>query len=683
MDGVARVHLNYGAAKLHVWGQVSPDDVIRRAHQAGYHAVRVTAFGRPPRSSSALALRLPLTLFCGLFLLMAATADVVPWIDLRMQQLLLIASIVSGGVFPFRSAFFAIMRRSLDVKVLMSVATLGAVVIGEWLEGATVILLFSLGELLEARSLERARNSVSKLLSLIPDQCAVSRDGEERLLPTADVVVGDVCVVHPGQRIPVDGTIVEGESFVNESSITGEAVPVEKRPGDPLFAGALNGESVLTMQADRPASESTLVRLVGLVEEAQGKTAPLAPFVARFARIYTPVVTVMALGVAALPPLVLGEPFPPWIYRGLMLLVLSSPCALVIAAPVATLSALANAARTGVVIKGGEQLEALADVDTVLFEKTGTLTKGRLEVTEILPLDDSTPERILAVAGGVEWESKHPIARAIVAAAEAAEVDVDPIGGFEARPGLGVLAKRDGVVYRVGSLRYLMGERVELAKAPVLAHELEAEGKTVVGLAEGLRIVGLFALSDSLKEESVRAIRRLRQLGQIQYVAMLTGDNRRAASRLTERLALDEMRAELLPEGKVKAVETWRQEGRRVAMVGDGVKARPALAKAHVGVAMGVANSDASLDSADIEIMGDDLSRVPLLVVLARRTVRVIRQNVACSIGIKVLALILLLSGDLTLWMAIASDVGATLLVTYNGLRLLGRVRAPSTRGAG
>jgi Cd2+/Zn2+-exporting ATPase len=579
-------------------------------------------------------------------------------------------SIVAGGVVLLPRALSAARALSLDISVLMLVAVVGAVGIGEWSEGAAVIFLFTLAQWLESRTMERARHAIRSLMDLAPAEALVRRDGVEHRLGVDDVRVGDVVLVRPGEKIPVDGAVIAGSSDVNQAPITGESQPVEKQPGGEVFAGTINGHGALDVRVTRVRRDTTMARIIDLVETAQAQRAPSQAFVERFARYYTPAVLVAAALVAVLPPVAFGRPFDEWFYRALVLLVISCPCALVISTPVSIVSALAGAARRGVLIKGGVHLERVGAVRVVAFDKTGTLTSGRPEVVDIIALDGCRPAEILRFAAGLEARSEHPIAQAVLRRAAQDGAAAPPGELFRALPGLGAEARIEGESVVAGNHR-LFEERGLCS--PVIDGHLERlgrEGRTAVLVARADSTIGILGVADQTRDTARDAVDRLRREG-IGRVAMLTGDNMQTASAIASALGVDEFRAELLPSDKVAAVQDLRRRYGSVAMVGDGVNDAPALAAADVGIAMGAAGTDAALETADVALMADDLGKVPYVLRLGRATVRTVKVNIAFSLGLKAAVLVLALVGVATLWMAVAADMGASLVVIANGLRLL------------
>jgi Cd2+/Zn2+-exporting ATPase len=586
-----------------------------------------------------------------------------------LEVALLALSVVTGGIYTVRRALSAARTFSLDINVLMLVAVAGAVLIGEWFEAATVVFLFALAQFLEARSMDRARGAIRALMDVTPVEALIRRDGVERRVGVDEVAVGDTIIVKPGEKIPLDGRVAAGESHVNQAPVTGESLPIDKGPGDDVFAGTINGRGALEVVVTRPRRDTTLARIIHLVERAQAQRAPSQAFVDRFARWYTPAVLVLAFAIATIPPLA-GAPAGPWLYRALVLLVISCPCALVISTPVSIVSALAAAARKGVLIKGGVHLERTGAVRCVAFDKTGTLTKGRVHVTEVEPLDGASADAVLGLAASLELRSEHPIGRAIVRRAEADGIALAAGDSFQALPGRGAEARIGGTAAVVGNHR-LFEERGLCS--PMIHDRLDAlaaRGRTAILVARDSRAIGVIGVADELRESSRDAIDLLRQQG-VSRVALLTGDNAETANAIAREIGVDDVRAELLPEDKVTAIEDLRRKYGTVVMVGDGVNDAPALATADVGIAMGAAGSDAALETADVALMADELLKIPYAVRLSRAAVRNIRANIAFSLALKAVFLGLAVAGAATLWMAVVADMGASLIVIANGLRLL------------
>jgi Cd2+/Zn2+-exporting ATPase len=578
-----------------------------------------------------------------------------------LSTVLYLASVLFGAYHFARKGLYALKTLSLGINFLMSLAILGAIVIGEYVEAASLAFLFSLAELLEEFSVERARRSLRELIKLAPREARVRRNGEELLCPIEEIAVGEVCIVKPGERIALDGQVLSGSSFVNQAPITGESVPVEKRPGDEVFAGTINYDGYLEITVTKRAKDTTLARIIHLVEEAEAQKAPSERFVDRFARYYTPGVVLVALLVATVPAIFFGAAFSEWFSRALALLVIACPCALLISTPVSIISAITSAARHGVLIKGGVYLEELGQIQTIVFDKTGTLTTGQLTVTDIIPTDSISPTEVLRIAAALERKSQHPIAQAIVRAYEerAAGEPLPDAQEFTSLTGQGVQAKLDGTLYRVG--------RLQLFNADGLA--LACQVKTVIGVGTPDRLLGLIALADSIRPQAHQTVQRLKDLGI--EVVMVTGDNEATARAVAQQLGITHYHAGALPEQKVHEIEHLRSKYGHVAMVGDGVNDAPALAAASVGIAMGAVGSDAALETAHVALMGDDLSKLPYLIELSRRTRRVIQQNIFFSILTKLTLGLGVFPGYVTLVLAVlVGDMGASLAVTGNALRL-------------
>lgn len=580
-----------------------------------------------------------------------------------------LGAIVTGGVFPAQRAWVAVRHRSLDINVLMLVAVAGGIAIAQWFESATVVFLFGLAQLLETWSMDRARRAIRALMQLAPAQARVRRRDGDHLLPVEDVHPGDTVLVSPGEKIPFDGTVLAGDSLVNQAPITGESMPVEKRTGDEVFAGTINGRGALDLRVDRLSGDSTLARIISLVEQAQAQRAPAQTLVERFAKYYTPAVIVLAILLATVAPIALHQPWTGWFYRSLVLLVIACPCALVISTPVSIVSALAGAARKGVLIKGGRHLERAGAVRCVAFDKTGTLTSGAPEVVDVRPLGDVPEDEVLRVAASLETRSEHPIGRAIVHHASALGVSFTPVDAFQARPGRGAEGRIGADLAVVGNHRLFEEQGLCTPEVHRQLDRLAPSGSAVLVAFRGATI-GIIGLADRVHPSGRDALDLLRQNG-IDRIVLLTGDSEAPARALGVRLGVDEVHAELLPEDKVRAVEELRRVYGVVAMVGDGVNDAPALAAADVGIAMGAAGSDAALETADVALMADDLLKIPYMLRLSRSTLANIRTNIGISIGLKAVFLALAVVGSATLWMAILADTGASLIVIANGLRLL------------
>ncbi len=588
-----------------------------------------------------------------------------PWAKLAFGS-----AILAGGWPIARKAWAAARHGAIDMNVLMSVAVIGAMFIDAWDEGAMVVFLFSLAQWLESRSMDRARNAVRALMELAPPVARVLREGREITVAVEQVQVGEIIRLRPGDKAPLDGEVVEGHSALNQAPITGESLPVEKAPGDTVYAASINGQGSLDLRVTHLAADTTLAHIIHLIEEAQAARAPAQAFIDRFARIYTPAVLILAALIAVLPPLLFGQAFNDWFYRALVLLVIACPCALVISTPVAIVSGLARGARAGVLIKGGMHLENIGHLRALAFDKTGTLTEGRPRVQDVEPLGETPPAQLLRIAASLEARSEHPLAQAILAHAAEAGITPNEVTDFQALTGRGVQAHIDGRHYQLGNHRLFEERGLCGPDVEAVLDRREAEGKTVIILGDAQHVLGLISIADQPRANAREVITHLRALG-IQNITLLTGDNRGTARAIAEHLGIDAPRAELLPADKVEAVKALVAHHQRVGMVGDGVNDAPAMAAATTGIAMGAAGSDVALETADLVLMGDDLTRLPFAIRLSRASLRVIHQNIAMALGLKAIFLALAIPGYATLWMAVFADMGASLLVIANSLRLL------------
>jgi Cd2+/Zn2+-exporting ATPase len=574
-----------------------------------------------------------------------------------------------GAVFPAQRAWQSIRRGSLDINVLMVIAVAGAIAIREFEEAAMVVSLFALAQWLEAQSLDRARRAIGRLLDLAPSQVLVRDDAGERTMAIEQVHPGALMIVKPGERLALDGIVRNGRSDVNQAPITGESLPVEKVEGDEVFAGTINGHGALTVAVTRRRADTTLARIVHLVESAQAKRAPMQQFIDRFAAWYTPSVVILAVLVAAVPVLVFAQPVDVWVYRSLVLLVVSCPCALVISTPVSIVSALAGAAQQGVLVKGGIHLERLAGVRVVAFDKTGTVTTGRLTLDAVLPADGHTADELVRLAASVESQSEHPIAAAIVAAAQQRNLRLDLPVDVRALPGLGVEGRVGESTIVCGTPRLFTERGAMVPAIAALAHQIVRMGMSPIVVARNGTPIGVMGVTDRPKSNAARVVADIRAQG-ISRVAMLTGDHDAAAQATGSELGVDDVRSGQLPADKVAAIEYLRGAHGAIAMVGDGVNDAPALAAADVGIVMGAMGSDAALETADIALMTDELPKVPYTIRLSRATLQNIRVNVAISIVLKAAFVVLAVSGVATLWMAVLADTGASALVVANAVRL-------------
>ena len=673
LAGVQSATVNFGAGKLTVVHELSITDITRAVEHAGYQAFPHGLNRNTTTTPASPWWRKPKTLttiLSGIFLLPAILLE---WSGAGEEILmpLYVAAMLFGGYHVAKSGLYGLKSFTMDTNFLMTIAAVGAVAIREWGEGAMVVFLFSLGNALQAYTLDKTRKSIRSLMELAPREALVRRDGQEILLAVDEIVINDVVLVKPGERIAMDGTVINGVSSVNQASITGESIPVEKQAGDIVYAGTINENGALEITVTKLASDSTLSKIMHMVEEAQAQKAPMQQFVDVFAKYYTPTVILAALGLMTIPTLFFGQPFDVWFYKALVLLVISCPCALVISTPVSIVSAIGNASRHGVLIKGGAHLEQMGRVQAIAFDKTGTLTVGKPVVTDVVPLNGISKEDLLSLAATIEKWSEHPLAEAIVV--HARNMPLKSVSNFQALSGRGAQADVDGQTIYVGNRRLFEEIGCVIAADEPRLTTLEHQGKTAMLVGTSQKVLGVIAVADTLREHSAASLAALREAG-VRNMVMLTGDNERVAATIASTLSIDAVYSELLPEDKVAALKQVSSKYGRVAMVGDGVNDAPALASADVGIAMGVAGSDSALETADIALMSDDLGKLAYIMKLSRKTVAIIKQNVTFSIAIKLLFVVGTFIGFVNLWLAILADTGASLLVTLNGMRLARKI---------
>jgi len=724
LDGIELCRLNFTSETLRVSGDVDPTAVVARVQELGYDvaapAARQSA-DQPPaaffaymwwRRDTRLALLAALLIVPGLLF-----RELLP--GLGVESVLIdaaaVAAMAIAGWPIFKSAWTAVrLNHEININVLMSIAAIGAVLIGAYTEAGMVMVLFVIAEAIEGYTTARARHSIRSLMELAPNKATVLRecfdcaghlgqDGytggpcpfcglEEQRVPVEELRLGETIVVKPGERVPMDGRLLSGSSAVNQAPITGESVPVDKQPGDDVFAGSINGQGTLEIEVTHLAADNTISRLIKMVEEAQEKQAPAQRFVDRFARYYTPAVVAVAALVAVVPPVFFGQPFidpvdplQGWLYRGLALLVVACPCALVISTPVSIVSAISNGARHGVIFKGGAYLEELSRVRAIAFDKTGTLTRGEPAVVAVRAVDCALPangecaacDDLLALASAVEQRSEHPIAQAVVAEAGAQQVDrrYGTAENVQALTGRGVTGMVDGRSVTIGSHLYFDDHENHQAHCQELA-AAAGQGYTTMLVRRDGDYLGYLAVADTVRASSQTAVAELRALG-IDHLVMLTGDNAQTAHKVAADVGVTEVKADCLPQDKVTAVANLRAQHQHVVMVGDGINDAPALAAASVGVAIG--NTAQAMETADVSLMRDDLRLLPFAVRLSRATMRVIGVNVALALGLKFAFFILVLLGLGSMWLAVLADMGVSLLVTLNGMRLLRRPRFAET----
>jgi Cd2+/Zn2+-exporting ATPase len=672
MEGVEEAKVSYTLGTLTLEmdpERVSREDVDRHLGRFGYRAVEEDLASLSDvidwREPKVLA-----TILSGV-LLGAGIVVQLSSFDPLLYRALFLAGIVVGGTQIVRKGVAALMDRYLDINFLMTIAIVGAVVIDEWAEANSIVFLFSLAELLESLSVARTRRSITSLVELAPKRAHLVHDGEERDSDVEQLKVDDVIVVRPGERVPADGTVVAGSSELDESTITGESRSVNKEEGAKVFAGTLNLTGSLEVRVDKLHEDTVLVRIVHMVEEAEGLKAPTEQFIDRFARYYTPTVVLSAFLIATLPYLLFNEDLEEWFYRSLVLLVISCPCALVLSTPISVFSAIAGGARKGVLFKGGLFLERMGQARAIAFDKTGTITRGRPRVEEVIPLGGHDSTEVLRMAASAENRSEHHLARAVMEAARHEDVRWKRPDDFVSHPGKGVIASVDGKRVFSGSPHFFEEQGIDISDHRNLLEEKASEGKTpiLVGTEDG--IVGLLTLRDLPRPEAKAVISRLKGLG-MEKIVMLTGDDEKVARLIANDLGFDEYHARLLPEEKVEVIDSLSKTHEGLIMVGDGVNDAPALARADVGVAMGVAGTDIALESADVALMGDDLHSLVHGIEIGRKAARIIRINVLAALAIKMTFFTLAFPGLVTLWMAILiGDLGTSLGVILNSMRLI------------
>ncbi|MBZ5201009.1 cadmium-translocating P-type ATPase [Planomicrobium chinense] len=660
LPDINHVNLNFGASKLTVDGNVS----IEELEKAGaFDHIRVFPEKEKVEYVPFYKRRQSIETMISLLLLVAGvivsfqTAESDP-----LAIALFGGSILVGGYGMFWTGLQNLTKLQFDMKTLMTIAIIGAVIIGEWREGAVVVFLFAVSEALESFSMNKARQSIRGLMDLAPARALIQRRGELMELNTEEIRIGDILIVKPGQKIAMDGTVLRGASSVNQAAITGESIPAAKEVGDEVFAGTLNEEGALEVTVTKRVEDTTIAKIIHLVEEAQAEKAPSQKFVDRFAKYYTPAIIAIAFLVALVPGFVTGN-WELWVYQGLAVLVVGCPCALVVSTPVAIVTAIGNAARQGVLIKGGIHLEETGRINAIAFDKTGTLTKGYPEVTDVFAEAGYEKEEVLKIAASVEAMSQHPLARAITLEAET----VYPYADFSSVTGKGAHAIVNGLRIYVGSLSWAEEYGYTVPEA---YRTLQESGKSVMAVFSEMELIGAVAVADAIRTESPEIIRKLKAMGIVETI-MLTGDHPVTARAIASQIGVKDVRAGLMPEDKLSAVKELQKEYGRVAMVGDGVNDAPALAASSIGIAMGGAGTDAALETADIALMADDLEKLPYTIRLSRKTLRIIKENIVFALGLKIIALLLIIPGWLTLWIAIFADMGATLLVIMNALRLV------------
>ena len=672
LPGVTSATVNFGASKISVEGQTTIEELeeagafenlIIRDDQENDEQVR--------SKESFIKRNIALIISLG-FILVAVISQLSLGEDHLLTKALYILAIIIGGFDLFKEGFSDLIKLDFSMESLMTIAIIGAAFIGEWAEGSIVVILFAISEALERFSMDKARQSIRSLMDIAPKEALIRRNNVEQLVSVDKIDIDDIMIIKPGQKIAMDGLVINGHSSVNQAAITGESVPVEKQLDDEVFAGTLNEEGVLEVKVTKKVTDTTIAKIIHLVEEAQGERAPPQAFVDKFAKYYTPFIIIMALLIVVVPPLFFGGDWNKWLYQGLSILVVGCPCSLVISTPVSIVSAIGNAAKNGVLVKGGVYLEEIGHLRAIAFDKTGTLTKGKPVVTDFIATSSETDINYLSIISSLESLSQHPLASAILNEADKTNVDYKSIQieDFQSITGKGLTGIHQNIRYYIGSPKLFSASVIEETAVKVQYRQFQEQGKTAMYFGTDEQILGVIAVADEVRDSSAAVISELHKLS-IEHTIMLTGDNTKTAESIGKQLGVTEIKGDLMPQEKLDSIKALRTTYNKVAMVGDGINDAPALAASTVGIAMGGAGTDTALETADVALMGDDLQKLPFIVRLSRQTLKVIKQNITFSLGIKLLALLLVIPGWLTLWIAIVADMGATLLVTLNGLRLM------------
>lgn len=672
LPGVTSATVNFGASKISVEGQTTIEELeeagafenlIIRDDQENDEQVR--------SKESFIKRNIALIISLG-FILVAVISQLSLGEDHLLTKALYILAIIIGGFDLFKEGFSDLIKLDFSMESLMTIAIIGAAFIGEWAEGSIVVILFAISEALERFSMDKARQSIRSLMDIAPKEALIRRNNVEQLVSVDKIDIDDIMIIKPGQKIAMDGLVINGHSSVNQAAITGESVPVEKQLDDEVFAGTLNEEGVLEVKVTKNVTDTTIAKIIHLVEEAQGERAPAQAFVDKFAKYYTPFIIIMALLIVVVPPLFFGGDWNKWLYQGLSILVVGCPCSLVISTPVSIVSAIGNAAKNGVLVKGGVYLEEIGHLRAIAFDKTGTLTKGKPVVTDFIATSSETDINYLSIISSLESLSQHPLASAILNEADKTNVDYKSIQieDFQSITGKGLTGIHQNIRYYIGSPKLFSASVIEETAVKVQYRQFQEQGKTAMYFGTDEQILGVIAVADEVRDSSAAVISELHKLS-IEHTIMLTGDNTKTAESIGKQLGVTEIKGDLMPQEKLDSIKALRTTYNKVAMVGDGINDAPALAASTVGIAMGGAGTDTALETADVALMGDDLQKLPFIVRLSRQTLKVIKQNITFSLGIKLLALLLVIPGWLTLWIAIVADMGATLLVTLNGLRLM------------
>lgn len=660
---ISEIQVQFSLGKCKVTHRKTNEDVIGELKNLGYQATLSTL----KKTTSPINQKNKTLWISGLSLAFGLFSSYI-WETDEIAIFFYALAILIGGYKPAKSAWYTLKNRSLDMNVLMVGATIGAATIGEWLEGATVVWLFALGNWLQVRSIDRTRNSIRGLMNLAPSEAWLKTDEGMKPQPVETIQIGQTIIVKPGEKIPLDGIVTAGATSVNQSPITGESIPIDKTIGEEVYAGTINETGSVEVKVTRISQETTLARIIHLVEKAQEKQAPMQSFVDRFAQIYTPIVFGLAILFILLPPLLGWGSWHEWLYRGLELLVIACPCALVISTPVAIVSAIGNAAKNGVLIKGGVFLEIAGQIKAVAFDKTGTLTEGKLQVTKILA-SGGKEEKLLSIARTIEEYSKHPIGLAMIEEADRRHIGSLSGTDYQTLVGRGAQATIENCTYYAGNQRLFEELKVSLTPWSNLLQQAQSSGHTPVLIGTDQEVLGIITVADTVRLTSKETIEQLKRSGILSTI-MLTGDHEGTARKIANEVGIDEYWANLLPEDKVDRIQKYQQRDWKIGMVGDGMNDAPALATADLGIAMGGVGTDTAMETADVVLMADNIEKLPFTLRLSRKTRAIIQQNIVFSLTVKLAALLLIFPNWLTLWIAVLSDTGAALIVILNSMRL-------------
>lgn len=674
VEGVNKVEVDFFSGKMRVEHTNELEEIIKQVKKTGYKTKldqkQEKIVSKKSFTNFWINIGTITTILSGFFILLGAITNIYLG-EKNLGNVFFILAIIVGSYEISKRGIASLKVKNLDMNVLMLIAIFGATLIGEFSEGALVVFLFSIGNSLQSFTMSKTKKSISSLIELAPNEALLKTSSGSKTVPVETLKVDDIILIKPGTRIAIDGRVIDGHSMVNQAAITGESIPVEKNIGDGVYAGTINGHGFLEIQVTKVFKDTKLSNIIRLIQEAQSKKAPIQQTVDKFANYYTPFVVILAVLIATIPPVLFVQPFEIWFWKALILLVISCPCALVISTPVAIVSAIGNASKEGILVKGGVYIEEIGRVDVIALDKTGTLTKGNPVVTDIQVIDDTNCPDPLKIAGVLENSSEHPIAKAIIAEANKKGYSLNfKVKNFKAIIGKGVEGVIEDTHYYLGNMRLFeeIGINIDKIRDVNNDNQKRSVSKIILGTKE--KIISVFTLSDDLRSDSKEAIRCLNRMD-IEKVVMLTGDNEGTANSIATKLELEDFRSNLLPEDKLTIVDEYIDKGKRVAMVGDGINDGPALAKANVGIAMGAIGTDSALETADIVLMGDELMKIPYIIDLSKKTIRIIKQNIVFAISLKAIFMTLAVLGLANMWMAIVADTGAAIIVILNGMRLL------------